>query len=122
MRRARGRAGRGVQQNLYNLRSAPQTHSATDVQQLGVQVGSTDKMAARFESRDDPEYLKFMENEVLKISQSREEDAKLLNSIVSRMDKWESKTTYSGRGILRTPLKADPPQPHGLGRGSPLLS
>ena len=66
-------------------------------------------MASSFASRDDPEYLKHMEDELFKSRQSREEETDLLQSVLSRMDKLEVKqptTTTMGRGILRTPLKS----------------
>ena len=86
------------QPSQYNLRSASSSG----------QVG-TEKMASLFASRDDPEYLKHMKDELIKSQQSREEETKLLQSVLSRMDKLEVKqstTTTMGRDILRTPLKS----------------
>ena len=109
---------RGPRRNLtglphkvqYNLRSAPKTQG-TGIIQLG-QVDTeldTELDAMAFESRDDPEYLKHMEDEIIKSRQAREEEAKVLQSLLTRIDKLEVRsgatTASSGRGILRTPLK-----------------
>ena len=111
--RSRGR-GFIVQPMKYNLRSAP------DIQEdSSGQVGSNN-MAHSFESRDDPEYLRSMEDELLKSRQAREEETKLLTSLASRLDRLELKPATVGRGILRTPVKSDPPQP-GVGLRSPSL-
>ena len=64
MNRGRGKRGRGINQqpSQYNLRSAPilKTQELVD----SSQVGTTIKMAKGFVSRDDPEYLKSMEDEL----------------------------------------------------------
>ena len=91
----------------YNLRSAPVNSPVThiDVGQVG-QVGT--KMAKTFENRDDPEYLNRIEDELFKSRQAREEETKVLNTLLSRMDRLETHGTSVpavGRGILRTPLK-----------------
>ena len=118
MNRGRGRRSRGIHQQPvhYNLRSAPllEVQDSVDTNQ----VGTTNKMAEGFVSRDDPEYLKSMEDELIKSRRAREEETRLLNDLVSRMDKWEIKSVGSGRGILRTPLRTDQPSGLGLGRGS----
>ena len=127
MSRGTARRGRGGQfAGDYNLRSAQKKLEET-LDSVSVQTADavTDKMAAGFESRDDPEYIKFMEDEVIKSRQSREEETKLLNSLVARMDKWDTKQAGVqgvGRGILRTPLRSGPPPGQhggaGVGRGS----
>ena len=85
------------------------------------QVGTIVKMAEGFVSRDGPEYLKSMGNELVKSRKAREEETsyRLLNVLVSRMDKWEHRSMGSGRCILCTPLRSDQSSvPSGLGRGS----
>ena len=99
----------------YNLRSG---HLGDSQQVEDGQVGTT-KMASSFKNRDDPDYIKFMEDDVLSSRQDREEQSKLLNMLVAKMDNLETKTspTSVGWGILRTPLKDAIPAV-GRGRGA----
>ena len=95
----RGARGASTKTSPYSLGSA----------KLGSQVGTidvdTDNMASGFKNRDDPEYLKFMEDEIFKARQEREDQSKLFNTLVSKMDSLDIRSTSSagqGRGILRT--------------------
>ena len=93
----------------YNLRSAPKLGLEVD---LSSKVGETvdTNMATGFETRDDPEYLKAMEEELVKSRQARKDETKLQSSLVARMDRLEQKITTqlsAGRSILRTPLQDD---------------
>ena len=98
----------------YNLRSAADKEEDLLDSQVGTHI-----MASGFKNREDPEYLKFMEDEVLQSRQEREEQSKLLNMLVTKMENMETKSTTAGvgRGILRTPLK-DVPFQAGRGRGA----
>ena len=92
----------------YNLRSAPKTQGVGDSH--SGQVG-TQASAMASDGRDDSDYLKDLEDELVKSRHAREEETKMLQSLLTRMDKMElqSSTATSipvGRGILRTPLKA----------------
>ena len=79
MNRGRGSRGKAVHQkpNQYNLRSAPLLETQQSVS--SIQVDTTTKMAEGFVSRDDPEYLKSMEDQLIKSRQAREEESKLLS-------------------------------------------
>ena len=119
MRRSSRKRGASVnlQPGRYNLRSAPGLIESD-------QVGTT-KMAYSFESRNDPEYLKSMEDELIKSRQAREEETKLLQSLVARMDKLDMKPAPGasmGRGILRTPLKSGSYTETGIKPGVPSMS
>ena len=87
----------------YNWRSGKTTNQG-EVQ--------ADKMAHGFKSRDDPEYIAFIEDKFLEVTASRDRDSETLKTIVSRLDRMEdsskSQPTGRGRGILRTPLKTSP--------------
>ena len=100
----------------YNLRSG----KLVNVEDATTgQVGTT-KMAGAFKSRDDPDYLKFMEKEVLKAREEREEQSRLLGVLVTKMEGLDVKfapQAVGGRGVLRTPLKDFPPTV-GRGRGA----
>ena len=101
----------------YNLRSAPELDLYTSSSQVGI------NMAVAFHDRDDPEYLKAMEEELVKSRQAREEETKLLQTLMAKMDRMEKSQSSVpaagvGRGILRTPLKSAP-APGGLDYKSP---
>ena len=108
MRRGSKSRVASLQSNKYNLRSAPGLPDQRSDQQV-----DPDNMTS-FEGRDDPEYLNSLEEELIKSRKAREEETKLLQSLISKMDRMEKSSTRSsavpavGRGILRTPLKSTP--------------
>ena len=104
MSRGARKTARGVQSGVQvTLRSGLRSQDPVNSEVGG--VGTTDIMASSFASRDDPEYLKTMEDELIKSREAREQETALLASLVSRMDKWEAKSVSAGRGILHTPLR-----------------
>ena len=115
---------RGVTAQLikYNLRSAP--GGDTETKELEVSQVGIEEMASSFQSRDDPEYIKCIEDELLQSRQAREQQTSLLQSMSSKLEKLEITSTAAattvGRGILRTPLRTTSPVP-GVGRGAPSL-
>ena len=115
--RGGGKKTRGVDLKInYNLRSGLKSGSHGLDDQQDTQVGTTETMAVSFENRDDPDYLRSMEDEIVKSRQAREEEKALLSSLMARLDKWEGKSSGVGRGILHTPLRTTEPPP-GTRRG-----
>ena len=91
----------------YNLRSAKLTGAVDSCQVVN--------MAAGFKSRDDPEYIKYLEDHLVAASEARAKDSEVLQTIVCRLDRFEESTRQTtqptcgrGRGVLRTPLKTVP--------------
>ena len=115
MSRGTNKSGRGVHPGIQvGLRSGLRSQG-TSLSQTG--EAGTDSNMASFESRDNPEYLQSMEDELIKSRESRAQETALLASLVARMDKWENKSM--GRGILRTPLHtSQPPTTPGHSRDS----
>ena len=122
MSRGGKKAVKDIQPQLhYQLRSGLRSQEPCGVESQ--QVGSTTDMATGYDSRDDQEYLKHMEDELVKSRQARDEEKLLLNSLLARLDKMESKSVGTGRGILHTPLKgvSEEPRAPGVRRGLSLV-
>ena len=104
-----------LQPSRYSLRSAVSLETTTSDAQVGT------NMAVSFPSRDDPEYLRSIEDELIKSRQAREKETELLETLMTKMDRLDSRSITSqptagvGRGILSTPLKPAAPVPGAAG-------
>ena len=120
MRRSgRGRLGRiEIPGKTYSLRS-----NKLDTTDIPAHADQLHSMASGFKSRDDPEYINYIEDQLLEAKAAREKDSNMLQSIVARMDKLDERHSASpilgrGRGIFKTPLKSTVPTVGGLQTGA----